>query len=83
MYFELVYVAKLSIIISANSTASAYNQNIDKRLTQLVYKTFSYETQKILLFTKFLCYEILALYGRIHSFPEQNFFSLPETTWIN
>ena len=47
--------------MSASSTASAYNQNINKRLAQLVYKTFVY--QKILHFTKFLYYENLALYG--------------------
>ena len=86
VYFKLAYVAKLSIIISTSSTASAYNQNMDKQLVQLVYKTFSCETfvyQKILLFTKVLCYEKLALYGRIHSFPEQRFFSLSEATRIN
>ena len=66
-YFKLAYVAKLyvAIIISAGSTASAYNGNIDKQLAT-TYKNFDCEIfvyQKILVFTKFLHYRNLALYG--------------------
>ena len=59
----------LSIIsISAGSTASTYNQNIDKQLAQLINENFSYEifvSQKTLHFRKFLHYENLALYSTI------------------
>ena len=66
-----MHVAKLSIIISASSTASDYNQIINKRLAQLIYTIFSYKIfvdQKILLFMKFLHYKNLALYGNSYSY---------------
>ena len=71
IYFKLAYVAtqlsytKLLLQLSAGSTASAYNQNIDKWLSA-TYEKFYYQifnSQIILVFTKFLHCENLALYG--------------------
>ena len=66
--------AKLSIIISINSTASTYNQNIDKRLAQLFHEIFSYKTfvyQKILFF-----YEMFVLWN----FGAIQYFGYPTVT---
>ena len=72
MYFKLAYVAKLSIIINTGYTASAYNENIDKQLAQLIYETFSYKIfvyQKIKLLQKFYATKIWHYYVRYHMHP--------------
>ena len=61
------YVAKLSIIISIGSIASIYNQNIDKKLAQLIHEKFflQFFTRKPFLGnfhnTKTWCYTIFAI----------------------
>ena len=50
--------SKFSIIVSASSTGSAYNQNINKRLAQLTYKFF---ITKFLFTRKSNFYEIFTL----------------------